>query len=620
MRSYKNLSFLIVLPLVLALNTGCRKYIENQPVSELGVPEAYSSVDNAYKSLIGIYDELQGDNGYGIRVSLYYPFDSDEGIVTGGIDLGRRDIGRYRSLTTNTELRNPFVQFYRGIERANLAIDQIPTSAKYSSGTATEQKELRRMYGEALTLRAQFYHELIRNWGDVPAPMIPSYKQTADLFLVRANRDSTYDKLLADLALAKTLVPWRTEVARNERITKGAVMGLRARIALYRGGFSLRGTGPAVGRMERGSNHLQYYQIAKDECAELMQRRDQHTLNPDFENVWRNVTSLTYDPFGEILFEVGAGGGNANSDSRHGNYSGTRVDGASRYGPGNAGITALPTYFYAFDSVDTRRTPTIGLYRILATNLKQHEPITTITFGKYRRDWRLPLLPGSTVLNTGMNWSIIRFSDVLLMFAEAENELNGPTGPARAALEEVRKRAFRGNEGRIGVIPSDKASFFNAIVNERLLEFGGEGIRKYDLIRWNLLNAKMAPQTGEVRVELRQLATAQGKYANVPRYIYWRNVGEEVQLVNSYYSSDAYITATPTGTTRTNWREDLQRGLPGYTGTLAANTIDVGTTTAPHYIDAIGFHFQTGRSELFPFDLATMQSYQGKLEQNPGYQ
>lgn len=611
MRTHKYSIFLTILSFVLLISTGCRKYIENDPVSEINVADAYSSVDNAYKSLIGIYDELQGDNGYGIRISLYFPFDSDEGIVTGGIDLGRRDIGRYRLLTTNTELQNPFRQLYRGIEKANLAIDQLPATDKYNNGSQAEQRELRRIYGEALTLRAQFYHELIRNWGDVPAPMVPAYRQT-DVFLQRADRDSTYDKILTDLALAKTLVPWRTEVPRNERITRGAVMALRARIALYRAGYSLRGTGPAIGRMERSADHLKYYQIARDECAELMQRREQHTLNPDFENVWRNVTSLTYDPFGEILFEVGAGGGNSNSDSRHGNYSGTRIDGASRFGPGNAGITALPTYFYAFDSVDTRRLVTIGVYRILANNNKQHEPITTISFGKYRRDWRVPALGGSTVLNTGMNWSIIRFSDVLLMFAEAENEINnGPTSAARAAFEEVRRRAYKGNENQMGAIPGDKNGFFNAIVNERYLEFGGEGIRKYDLIRWNLLATKMAPQTGEIRVQLRQLANAQGRYATVPRYIYWRNQGEEIQRLNSYYTSDAYITATPSGYTRTNWREDLAR---------TNNTLDVGTTQAPHYIDAIGFHFLTGRSELFPFDLATMQSYQGKLQQNPGYQ
>lgn len=601
MKFFKNIFTITSVSILLVASTGCRKYIEQEPISELGVTEAFSSVDNTFKSLIGIYDELQGDNGYGIRISLYYPYDSDEGMVSGGLDNGRRGVGRYDLQLSNGELRNPFNQLYLGVEKANIAIDQIPQSEKYINGTEVEKAEMRRMYGEALTLRAQFYVELIRNWGDVPAPMLPAYKQT-DLYAPRANRDSTYDKLLADLAEAKTLVPWRTEVARNERITKGAVMALRARIALYRGGFALRSNG----KMERGADYQKYYQIARDETFALMQRRDQHTLNPSFENVWRNVTSFTPDPFGEILFEVGAGGGNSNSDSRQGNYNGVVTNTSSRYGPGGGGVFMLPTYFYAFDSVDSRRDVTIGTYQVNADNKKQPRVLTQLTDAKYRRDWRVPLLPSG--LNVGYNWALIRFSDVLLMFAEAENELNGPTAAAKAALEEVRLRAFKGNAALIGTIPGEKAAFFNAIMEERFLEFGGEGIRKYDLIRWNKLAEKLAPQTGEVRVKLRQLAAATGPYTNVPRYLYWRNVGEEIEYLNSRYKPDPF-TATPAGWTRLNWREDISR---------TNNTLNVGATNV-HYIDAIGYFFKTGKSELYPFDQATMQSYQGRLQQNPGY-
>src|SRR4030095_11808431 len=108
----------------------------------------------------------------------------------------------------------------------------------YTNGSDADKATLRRMYGEALTLRAQYLYELVRNWGDVPAPMIPSYKQT-DFCIPPMNRDSTLDKLIADLATATDLVPWRTDAGpRNERITKGAVKALRARIALARGGYS----------------------------------------------------------------------------------------------------------------------------------------------------------------------------------------------------------------------------------------------------------------------------------------------------------------------------------------------------------------------------------------------
>jgi starch-binding outer membrane protein, SusD/RagB family len=605
----RSLNYKIFIPVVLVALfavAGCKKYMQVEPVSQIGIAEAFSSVSNAFNSVIGVYDELQGDNGYGIRINLYYPYDSDEAMTSGGLDNGRRGIGRYQLLLSNSELRNPFIQLYRGLDKANLCIEQIPQMDLYKNGTEAEQRELRRLYGEALTLRAQFLYELIRNWGDVPAPIIPAYKRT-DVFYPKSNRDSTYDQLIKDLAVAKDLVPWRTDVQRNERITKGAVKALRAKLALFRGGYSLRGEGSTPGTMQRSSDYRNYYQIARDECAELMARRDQHTLNPDFENIWRNISSFTYDPFGEILFEVGAGGGNSNSDSRMGQYSGTSVNSASRYGGGGGGILALPIYFYAFDSIDVRRDVTVPVYQVNANNTKGHRAMTQLTDGKYRRDWRNPPLPGSA-LNLSFNWCLIRFSDVLLMFAEAENELNnGPTPAAIAAFEEVRKRAYKGNESRIGVTPATRDAFFNAIVNERYLEFGGEGIRKYDLIRWNLLAAKIAPQTGEIRIKLKELRDGVGKYANAPLYIYWRSVGEEIERMNSYYQPGP--TTTISGWTRTNWRQDLIR---------TDNTLNVGSSNV-HYIDAIAYFFTTGKSELFPFDQQTLDSYQGRLKQNPGY-
>src|SRR5687768_4366447 len=598
-----------VLVLVTIVSTvGCKKYTDVEPVSQYSIPQAFSDVSNAFSAVIGAYDELQGDNGYGIRISMYYPYDSDEGIVSGNIDNGRRGVGRYQLLLTNAEISNPFRQLYRGVEKANLCIEQIPKMNLYENGTEAEKKELKRLYGEALTLRAQFYFELIRNWGDVPAPMIPSYQQES-LFISKNNRDSTYDKIIADLAIAKDLLPWRTDVARNERITKGVAKALRARIALFRGGYSLRGEGPALGTMQRSADYIKYYQIARDECADLMANRTQHTLNPNFENVWRNVTSFTYDPQGEIIFEIGAGGGNGNSDSRMGNYDGPNLNNASRYGAGGGGIVMLPNYFYAFDSVDTRRDVTVTWYQVNgANNVKTMRRLGELNTGKYRRDWRVPLLPG-TVLNVGYNWAVIRFSDVLLMYAEAVNEINnGPTAEAIAAFEEVRKRAYRGNTSSIGTTPTDKPGFFNAIVNERYLEFGHEGIRKFDLIRWNLLSTKLT----ETRAKIQQIRDMTGSYTNVPDSIWYRNVGEEIQF---YAGTNTAANAQPF------WRPK-QRPSPttGWTGVQWARHL-----TATNSIDnkplwqGLASFFVPGKSELFPFDQATIDAYQGRLKQNPGY-
>jgi hypothetical protein len=620
-RFYQPVAFVVVI-MAIVLTVGCKKYTEVDPVSQYSVAQAFSDVSNAFSAVIGAYDELQGDNGYGIRVSMYYPYDSDEGIVSGNIDNGRRGIGRYQLLLTNAELTNPFRQLYRGLEKANLCIEQIPQMTQYANGTEAEKKELKRLHGEALVLRAQFLFELIRNWGDVPAPMIPAYKQT-ELFVPQSDRDSTYDKIIADLATAVDLLPWRTDVARNERITKGAAKALRARIALFRGGYSLRQNG----QMERRPDYLTYYQIAKKECEELMANRNQHTLNPNYENIWRNVTSFIYDPQYELIFEVGAGGGNGNSDSRMGNYDGPNLSNASRYGAGGGGIIMLPNYFYAFDSVDTRRDVTVTHYAVAtASNIKNQRRLGELNTGKYRRDWRVPLLPG-TVLNVGYNWCMIRFSDVLLMYAEAVNEINGsPTPEAIAAFEEVRKRAYRGNTGLIGVTPVTKAGFFDAIVNERFLEFGHEGIRKFDLLRWNLLTAKI----NEARFKIQQIRDRFGVYANVPQYIYYKNVGEEIVW---------YTTADSTGNGKPFWRPTqappstalFNSGSPG-SGPAAGSpaTKWVRVDWAQHLTTASsidgkplwqGFasFFTPGKSELFPYDVATIASYQGKLRQNPGY-
>jgi starch-binding outer membrane protein, SusD/RagB family len=581
----------------------CKDFVTVEPVSQYNIEQVFSDVSNATAALVGVYDELMGDNGYGIRINMYYPYDSDEMIVSGNLDNGRRGVGRYQLLLSNIEIRNPFLQLYRGIEKANLCIDQIPNMQRYNSGTAVEQKELRRLHGEALVLRAIYYFELIRNWGDVPAPMAPAYKQP-DLFLPQVNRDDTYDKLLEDLKTAADLLPWRTEVKRDERLTKGAAKALRARMALHRGGFSLRND---TKRMERRANYQDYYKIARDECAELMANRAQHTLVPSYESIWKTyVTTFTYDPQYELMIEFGAGGGNGNSDSRMGNYDGPVLSNASRFGAGGGGLLVLPNYFYAFDTLDTRRDVTITNYQVTsATNVKSLRRISELTTGKYRRDWRVPLLPG-TVLNVGYNWVYMRFADVLLMFAEAENELNGPTPAAIAAFEEVRKRAFGANAGRIGTTPTTKAEFFNAIVNERWLEFGGEAIRKYDLIRWNLLETKLT----EARQAILDIRNAANRYAAVPDTVWWRNNGEEIQYFN-----------TVSRNVRNPFHVVKQRPVPvtGWTALVWRTYLSTNIIDGKPLNTAFAAFFTPNKSELFPFDQATMDAYQGKLQQNPNY-
>ncbi len=170
----------------------------------------------------------------------------------------------------------PWVQLLSGDRaREYLHLQSAANAVVYARECTQQTGELQRLYGEALTLRAQFYLELIRNWGDVPAQWLPSANADS-LFLAKTDRDTIYNHLLNDLAIAENLVPWRTEVATlgdalDQRITQGAVRALRARIALNRGGYSLRRASSIYGQtMARPADYLNYYKIALSECQAVM--------------------------------------------------------------------------------------------------------------------------------------------------------------------------------------------------------------------------------------------------------------------------------------------------------------------------------------------------------------
>jgi starch-binding outer membrane protein, SusD/RagB family len=505
-RFFNKLTSTIIICMLL-VSAGCKKYLDQKPITEVGSDQVFSDVSGAYKALAGVYSRLVGDAGYGIRLSLYYPVDNDEMQgPTGAADNDRRDIARYSATPGNAQITNPFNQLFQGIEYANICIENIPKMALYA-----DSKQLQRMYGEALTLRAQFYLEAIRNWGDLPAHFSPAYTlAAANPFPSRVSMDTLYTHLLADLKVAEDIVPWRNDIAAmgdatDERITKGAVKALRARIALFRGGYALRQTGG----MQRGSDYMAYYQIARDECNDII-TSGQHALNPSYKALWKDqvCAHAVADPQGELMFQASAIGLTGAEDTKLGYYNGPTVNAL-----GNKSVNVLPNYYYLFDSTDLRRDVTCAIYNVAANGTtKIGQALTAICDGKYRRDWiSNPVVsPTNAVQYFGLKWQIIRYSDALLMFAEADNEINnGPTAAAYNAVNMVRRRGY----GKPLTTPDatvdlpaglSKTAFFAAIVRERALELGGEGTRKYDLIRWNLLTTAL----NETKANLLKMSTS----------------------------------------------------------------------------------------------------------------
>lgn len=603
MRNFFNRLTIVAASGMLLLLASCKKFLDQQPITDVSAEVVFKDVASTKKALAGVYSRLVGDAGFGIRLSLYYTVDTDEMQgPTGNPDNDRRDIARYIATSGNAQINNPFNQLFTGIEYANICIANIPKMDMYANGSEQEKKQLQRMYGEALALRAQFYFQAIVNWGDVPAHFQPAATQaSSDPFPARTDRDTIYNRLLADLKTAADLVPWRNELAAigeapDERLTKGSIKALRARLALHRGGYSLRNDGA----VKRPADFATYYQIARDECNEII-TSNQHTLNPSFRGLWKDQVNAraVADPHGELMFQASGIGRNAVADTKLAYYNGPTVNNL-----GNKSINVLPTYFYAFDPNDLRRDVTCAPYNVAANGTtKVGQAIVAICDGKYRRDWiSNPVVsPTDAIQYFGLKWQIIRYSDVLLMFAEAENELNnGPTAPAYNAVNMVRRRGFGKPLTTIDAtvdLPAglNKNNFFTALVKERSLELGGEGLRKFDLIRWNLLASKIA----ETKVALQAMTDRTAPYNNLPTFMYFKNNAsdDDVNLwANSFYAP-APGTA-PANTTRVNW--------------MGHATIN--TTVLARY--ATGF--TTGKSELLPIPQPARDA-NPNLSQNPGY-
>ncbi|GEJ43829.1 RagB/SusD family nutrient uptake outer membrane protein [Chryseobacterium sp. ON_d1] len=611
MNKNKFASLFLSLFCAMTLNS-CSDYLEVENLSNTAEKQQFDSAPDTFAALVGVYNSAMGDNTYGQRMNLILSQSGDDFRTSGDYNANdRRGVSCFGAVPTNTELLRPFLDTYTGIERANLVIKNIPLSPVYQTGSAADKKLMDRYLGEALTLRALFYYDLIKNWGDVPFQDRPS-ADLPSVYLPKTDRDIIYDQMLEDLAKASALVPWKSEGGTTaQRLSKAAVKGLRARIALARAGYSLRRS-PQL--MVQGTNPQKYYQIAYDECKEII-NSGQHKLNPSYEGLFRSLHTNSQDTTNEVIFAIGAFGGNSRTDSKIGYYNGLRHDDSDWKSAG--GISAIPTYFYEFSKYDLRRDVNVAIFRVSTS--KQEDLQTSINWndGKFRKSWTS--ITG-TSQNLGIDWPLLRYADILLMFAEADNELHsGPSQEAIDAVMAVRQRAYAGNLGQVGTIPTSKNAFFNYIVQERLLEFGGEGLRKYDLIRWNLLETKI----NETRQKLTDFMNGTGAYANVPEYIFYKkpastvvnyvptktaqqNVLDMDLYVNGINKADVFYNpnqsvATPSGYTKINWR--LAMTQPYINGDP---------------VKSYAYYFQPNKKELLPIALDVINSNYN-LTQDYGY-
>ncbi|WBL23143.1 RagB/SusD family nutrient uptake outer membrane protein [Zunongwangia sp. HRR-M8] len=504
------------------LVTSCSDdFMEPESRSTFDNQYIYSNVDDARNGVNAIYSYFNQD-AFRSRLSNNMAGNTDIEHSSGWTsEADRYQIWDLEALPSNRDLDIVWTYAYRAIRDANISIESIRASGSLESTDANEQADFYQLLGEAYTLRAYWYSMLIFYFGDVP--YVTSAPVAGDDFnLPKTDRNEILSGVIQDLIDIESNMKWADELPYGiEQVSREYTMGMIARLSLQRGGYFLK---PDL-TMDRESDYLDYYQIAKEYSQKLVELKDR-PLPRDFRQVFLNQAKFISPVNSDVLFEVPF---SLNSGDVGWNIGITVIGGptaAHDYGSGNNYMSIPPTYYFSFDTLDIRRDVTCGLYQINEQFEKEFvEASYDISQGKWSRHF-LDNPPGaSSAKGTGINWPMMRYSDVLLMYAEAENELNGPTNLAQEALARVRQRAFEDTywpekvDQYINSISGSKESFFEAIVDERAWEFGGEMIRKYELIRWGIY----AEKTQETVEELKNLAdAAYNGTTDLPIYMYWK--------------------------------------------------------------------------------------------------
>ena len=473
--------------------TACSDFLDVDSVSKYDSEGVFGEKTEINRALNGVYAKLMSGDFYGDAYFTKFVFNSDVEFTTNTSDVATNNsFRRFDGNSTASDVEKFWNAAYSGVEYANNFVYYLERSPLYS----TEDAEIMQMMGEAKVIRAMFFHDLVTYFGDIPFTFEPA-SVVENYVMPIVSRDEVYKTLIEDL---KSIAPYMKFAANLsngvERASKEFCWSMIARMAMHAGGYSLRPDtdNPAnFGKMERPANYKELYKTALAYCDSVISSAT-HTLSLPYYRVFVNecnyVVNSNDDPIFEIPFAKETSGNvgyvhGPKSELYEGSTSGDNIWGEAK---SSAALSAF--YRFMFDPEDARRDYLNGLWGYLYNG----EPTISVSYTVYNNKWsKLWSTSGNpeSAGNTGINFPYMRYTDVLLMYAEAANELNdGPTDAAKAALRQVRQRAFTNPEKIDSYIESmsgSKDDFLKAVLDERKFEFAGENMRWKDMVRNNLL-------------------------------------------------------------------------------------------------------------------------------------
>ncbi|TDQ75993.1 RagB/SusD family nutrient uptake outer membrane protein [Sphingobacterium yanglingense] len=418
-----------ILSILLLVLGSCEKFLDTKPQDFLSNSNYFKTEDHLNSFLNGVYDVLGSTRLYGSQLLILQNTQADEGFYFGALPVG---LETYAFTESYNLLENFWGTLYNGVLRANVLL------ANVNNNEAIDQGFRDRIRGEALFLRAYYYFMLVQNFENVPLILEPT-KDAETIDIPASSAKEIYEKILADMKEAEILVDPIQTIGNAGRVSKSAVRGILARVCLHM-------SGQPVGADKYEEARFWAKQIIDDASAA-------HELNNDYRDIFIKYARDEYD-LKESIWEVEFWGNN--SDGRLeagyvGSFLGIRNQSSTNgIGYSFGRISATANLYRSYSSYDLRRDWNIAPFTY---NVTTGAKVAAVTFptpaqqylrssAKYRREYEV-VRPQATQL-TPINFPLLRFADVLLMFAEADAHVNGgiPSPQSIEYVNQVRRRAY----------------------------------------------------------------------------------------------------------------------------------------------------------------------------------
>ena len=419
----KRIYYLIVLLSLMSLSS-CQKFLDTKPTDFLNPGNYYTTLEQLNFARNGVYNML-GPNITSYATYLM-GFQADEAFMNRtSMTTGPFN---YFFNTADSYVSVYWTSIYTGIDRANVLIANVDKNPALDS---TKRAVIR---GEMLFLRGYFYFTLATYFGGVPLKLEPT-SSIINVDIPRASLKDTYAQILKDMEAAEKLVPDITALGFSGAVSKSAVRGLLARVNLYMGGEPLK-------------DKTRYAEAGKWAKMVMDDPLAAHMLNPSYPQIFINMAQDKYD-IKESIWEVEYWGNNITQwlEAGPNGYINGPATGVT-WGACVAYLTITSKFYDVFEPGDDRLWWNIPHFNYGVKPVKTmfSQPLAQTTKnsrtpGKWRREYET-VMPQS-VNTTPINVPLLRFSDILLMYAEAENEVNNaPTSAAIEAVNMVRRRGW----------------------------------------------------------------------------------------------------------------------------------------------------------------------------------